>query len=125
RRHTRLVSDWSSDVCSSDLARVRILPPNDRAEEVIGQDLFTDEVGRVLAFDGTRTLTTARNTLAEVAAKFPDHPAAVHANVALGMPLIREFKQVTPADGKAAARGKALAERVVVHKAELKEGNEH
>src|SRR5262249_59101278 len=23
RRHTRLVSDWSSDVCSSDLARLR------------------------------------------------------------------------------------------------------
>src|SRR5438093_3262956 len=23
RRHTRLVSDWSSDVCSSDLARAR------------------------------------------------------------------------------------------------------
>src|SRR5438093_13771257 len=27
RRHTRLVSDWSSDVCSSDLVREEILSP--------------------------------------------------------------------------------------------------
>src|SRR5437016_12519190 len=26
RRHTRLVSDWSSDVCSSDLSRSRLFP---------------------------------------------------------------------------------------------------
>src|SRR5262249_59068865 len=26
RRHTRLVSDWSSDVCSSDLMRRRLAP---------------------------------------------------------------------------------------------------
>src|SRR5688500_20289665 len=25
RRHTRLQGDWSSDVCSSDLARIRVL----------------------------------------------------------------------------------------------------
>src|SRR5262249_58454526 len=37
RRHTRLVSDWSSDVCSSDLSsapRVRGGPVQQRAEEV-------------------------------------------------------------------------------------------
>ena len=28
RRHTRLVSDWSSDVCSSDLNKVHILTAN-------------------------------------------------------------------------------------------------
>ena len=27
RRHTRLVSDWSSDVCSSDLAEALVLGP--------------------------------------------------------------------------------------------------
>src|SRR5258706_5234958 len=35
RRHTRLVSDWSSDVCSSDLAMqaklLRVLQPPDQA----------------------------------------------------------------------------------------------
>src|SRR5258706_7140845 len=29
RRHTRLVSDWSSDVCSSDLSRARRAHPGD------------------------------------------------------------------------------------------------
>src|SRR5256885_6184295 len=30
RRHTRLQGDWSSDVCSSDLASFEIEPPNER-----------------------------------------------------------------------------------------------
>src|SRR5437016_9949210 len=38
RRHTRLVSDWSSDVCSSDLryrsGRSRCLRPAERAKEL-------------------------------------------------------------------------------------------
>src|SRR5690242_21639325 len=30
RRHTRLTCDWSSDVCSSDLAQLRRHPPTDQ-----------------------------------------------------------------------------------------------
>src|SRR5258706_205756 len=32
RRHTRLVSDWSSDVCSSDLARAKLVAIEQRKE---------------------------------------------------------------------------------------------
>src|SRR5438093_13487304 len=35
RRHTRLVSDWSSDVCSSDLSRARSPAPKFHAPQTI------------------------------------------------------------------------------------------
>src|SRR5262249_56207097 len=35
RRHTRLVSDWSSDVCSSDLASALVeAPPGEQAQRL-------------------------------------------------------------------------------------------
>src|SRR5205814_5509224 len=39
RRHTRCLSDWSSDVCSSDLLRVRgdLGHPGEHAELLAGQ----------------------------------------------------------------------------------------
>src|SRR5262249_58284501 len=39
RRHTRLVSDWSSDVCSSDLERLQRVDA-DLAEFAIGDELW-------------------------------------------------------------------------------------
>src|ERR1035441_10950038 len=34
RRHTRFLSDWSSDVCSSDLVTVKLPPLRDRLEDI-------------------------------------------------------------------------------------------
>src|SRR6266850_6537971 len=39
RRHTRLQGDWSSDVCSSDLAVVGELLPADGAEDGVVENL--------------------------------------------------------------------------------------
>src|SRR5207245_6675352 len=41
RRHTRCYRDWSSDVCSSDLAALSIYG--------LGRDLFDRDAGRVAA----------------------------------------------------------------------------
>lgn len=79
----------------SDPLRVRILPPLDRAEEVIAQDFFSGAVGKVLAMDGTRLLTKANDVLAEVATRFSKRAAAIHATMALSMPTMDVFKEVT------------------------------
>lgn len=108
------------DVVSNPL-NVRILPPKKREEEVIAQDYFSDEVARVLAFDGSRYLEEATDTLAKVAAK-DDTRAAIHANLALGMPLVRPYKLVQTDDDEAGSgRGSG---RVKVHAPEEK-GFEH
>src|SRR5262249_56829689 len=47
RRHTRLVSDWSSDVCSSDLARVRHVTAAVALADAIGRrDHVSERSGR-------------------------------------------------------------------------------
>src|SRR5258706_1054698 len=48
RRHTRLVSDWSSDVCSSDLIEENQFSPPKvrRLKEKVGDQLFVTRVCR-------------------------------------------------------------------------------
>ena len=71
------------DVLAAPLT-LRVMPPTSRAEERIAPDVFTDSVGRTLAFGGTRVLDRANDTLAEAAEQLPDRRIAVHAQAALG-----------------------------------------
>jgi hypothetical protein len=79
------------DVVSNPLT-IRVLPPRSYDEQSLAQDFFTDDVGRTLAFDGTRYLERANTTLREIVERFPQSRAAVHANIALAMPLAKPHK---------------------------------
>jgi len=76
----------------SDPLLIRIAPPRSWDEEYLAQDFFSDDVGRVLTFDGSSFLESANNTLREVSARLVDSHAALHAQVALAMPRLRPFK---------------------------------
>lgn len=101
----------------SDVFRLRVLPPRAYCEAVFAQDLFEEDVGRVMAVDGTRRLDAANATLAKAADAFRDHPLAGHARIALASPLIREFKEIvrggaaTGDGGSLASAGFAVASR--------------
>ena len=71
------------DVLAAPLT-LRVMPPASREEERIAPDVFTDSVGRTLAFGGSRVLDTANDALAEAADRLPDRRIAVHAQAALG-----------------------------------------
>jgi len=62
---------------------VRIDPPTSRDEERLAADIFTDEVGRVLAFGGSRSLDAANDTLRETMERLPARRVAIHAAAAL------------------------------------------
>lgn len=79
------------DIISNPLP-LRVSAPHGFDEEDLAQDLFTEDVGRTLAFDGTRELGSANDTLQRAVDEFPKHPVAVHAGVALGSPLVANFK---------------------------------
>jgi len=79
------------DVLSLPLV-LRISPPRGYEEEYLAQDFFTDDVGRVLAFDGSRVLGNANDTLRAVSEKLGDRRVALHALVALGRPARRDGK---------------------------------
>ena len=102
----------------SNPLRLKILPPEGREDERLAQDLFTQDVGRVLAFDGSRVLDGANSVLQEAVDRMPTRPVARHALVALSRPLMhpgkllrmpdRATSQVEPA---AAAGGTLTATR--------------
>ena len=78
----------------SNPLRIRVAPPRGYEEEYIAQDYFCDDVGRILTFDGSLFLSKGNDTLHEVVERLNDRRVAIHAEVALGAPLIRNFKQL-------------------------------
>jgi hypothetical protein len=81
------------DLVSNGL-RVRVMPPPGYDEETLAQDFFSDDVGRVVAFDGSQFLTKGNDTLREVAEKLSDRRVALHASLALGSTLKQEYRQL-------------------------------
>ena len=81
------------DVVSPPIT-IRVAPPKGYEEEYVAQDFFTDEVGRVLNFDGSRHLESANQVLREVVARLPKSMAAIHSRVALANPVASDYKQI-------------------------------
>jgi len=78
----------------SEPVTIRVAPPKGYEEQHIAQDLFSDSVGRVLNFDGSRFLQSANGTLRELVERFPNSRAAIHAGVALAGPFASDYKQM-------------------------------
>jgi hypothetical protein len=76
------------DIVSAPTA-LRIAPPRSFEEEVIAQDVLTDAVGRVMAFDGSNVLKGANDTLREVVAKLGDRRVARHARIPLALAIAK------------------------------------
>jgi hypothetical protein len=86
------------DVVSNRLP-LRIATPRSLDEERLAQDFFSEEVGRILTFDGSRHLESGNDTLREVVQRFADCPVAWHARMALANPLGRNYKQLALGEG--------------------------
>lgn len=91
----------------SNPLRVRIEPPEERAEERLAQDFFSDEVGRVLAMGGSRFLSGGNDTLREVTERMAERRVAFHARLALANPLVRDYKLLDVPDTGPAMAGSA------------------
>ena len=73
---------------------VRVAPPKSYEEEYLAQDFFSQDVGRVLNFDGSRYLKLANKALWDVVQKLPESRAAIHSRVALAGPLVSNYKEI-------------------------------
>lgn len=79
------------DIVSNPLT-VRVQPPLQKQEELLAQDFFEDDVGRVLTFDGGNYCPSANNTLQEVVAQLSERRVVAHAKVALFMANLADVK---------------------------------
>lgn len=80
-----------SDVISNAL-RLRVAPPSSREEERVAQDVFTEDAGRVMAFDGSKVMDEGNNAWQQVVDKLPESKAAVHARLCLALPLTQDYR---------------------------------
>lgn len=82
------------EIVSASLSLI-VLNPNlrrKREQERFAQDFFSDDVGRILAFQGSLLLDSGNNILQELKGRFPQANAVTHAHVALAAPKLKEFK---------------------------------
>ena len=95
-------NDEGKEIVSSSFSLI-VLRPNmqrRREEEKLAQDIFNDDVGRILAFQGSRILRSGNDTLQELTERFPTSNAVPHAQVALEMPKLKDFKSIDFSNGK-------------------------
>lgn len=81
------------DIVSNKL-KLRVAPPRGYDEEYVAQDFFSDEVGRIMTFDGSRVLDSGLDTLRETSERLAERRVALHAKIALGTPLARSYKEL-------------------------------
>jgi hypothetical protein len=79
------------DIVSNAL-RIQVAPPKAREEEILAQDFFSDEVGRVLAMDGSQYFEGANDVLREVSERLADRNVALGARLALAIPRAHPYK---------------------------------
>ncbi|WP_428265880.1 hypothetical protein [Haliangium sp.] len=98
-----------------------------RQQETLAQDYFRDDVGRTLAFMGSKRLGVANDTLREVLERHAQSKAAVHAELALNLPDAGEYKLLEfdeagdkrIVDKAPRAQAAAAAQRVLTDKADV------
>jgi hypothetical protein len=91
----------------SDPLQLRVDPPRNHEEELLAQDVFSDDVGRVLGIGGSRFFGKANDTLREVTERLEGRRPALHAELGLGGVLMGEFKELVE-DPSASPRGVAV-----------------
>jgi hypothetical protein len=85
------------DIVSNAL-KVCIRPPKSYDEEILAQDFFSDEIGRIFTFSGSGFFTSANDTLREVVKKLPKSRVALHAAFVLGNTIAADRKELVIED---------------------------
>lgn len=90
--------DLTDEIVVSNVLRIYVGPPSSKEEVSIAPDYFSEDVGRVLTFQGSPVLSEATDVLRQVAETCPENPAARHAKLATEAPGLRAFKQIEVGD---------------------------
>ena len=84
----------------SNVLNVKIAPPKSYEEELVAQDFFSEDVGRILAFNGSMFLEKGNDVLRQVVDQFGKNRVSCHASIALNMPLTKGYKYLNIPEGE-------------------------
>lgn len=87
------------DLVSNPLA-LRVSAPAAYEEERVARDLFSEDVGRILAFGGSRFLTAGNEILDDAVERLPKSRVAIHARLALAEPDTCAYKSLELGEGR-------------------------
>ncbi len=71
-----------------------VRPANSFDEQVLAQDFFSEDVGRILTFGGSRVLESGINTLKTITKQLKGQRVSLHANLVLGNTMTRNYKML-------------------------------
>jgi hypothetical protein len=94
--------DEGQEIVSGSFSLIVLRPrvQRRREEEKLAQDVFNDDVGRILAFQGSHILSSGNDILQELSDRFPTANAVAHAQVALEVPKLENFKTMDFSNGE-------------------------
>ena len=84
----------AGELSVSNQLHFRVMPPSNFVQQYLAQDFFTDDVGRILAFNGSRFFNSGNQVLQEVMARLPLKTITLHAAYALGNVQTHDYKQL-------------------------------
>lgn len=84
----------------SNILNIKIAPPKGYEEEIVAQDFFSEEVGRILTFNGSMFLDKGNDVLRKVVDQFGKNRVSHHASIALTMPLTKGYKSLSIPKGE-------------------------
>jgi hypothetical protein len=111
------------DIVSEPMHLV-VRPASNFDEQVLAQDFFNEDVGRILTFGGSRVLESGLNTLKTISSQLKGQRVAQHANLVLGQTMARDFKTLELKDGvnETMASASSLDGAIKVSKAKVGDG---
>ncbi|SIS94604.1 Metallo-peptidase family M12B Reprolysin-like [Zobellia uliginosa] len=97
-------------VYSSNQVELEVLLPKTTEAQLLANQYFTEEVARVLFFNGSRVLTTGNKVLQKVVDSLPESNVSVHAAMALAMPYMKDYKMMNFEEATPQAAVKSASE---------------
>lgn len=82
----------------SNPMQIRVEPTRGYEDDLIAQDFFNDQVGRVLYFRGSHVLTDGNNAIQEAIDRLPGRRVTMHAQLALAVAQCRACKVLNVGD---------------------------
>jgi hypothetical protein len=92
--HVQVLMRMGEQEMLSNPLKLRVMPPKGYDEESLAQDFFSEDVGRIVAFDGSRFLSSGNDVLREIADRLKDRRVSLHAALALGEGLKQDYKEL-------------------------------